>query len=353
MGLTKRMFEEIEDTRELLYNLRRILINSNFPDTKKGRSIKTIDFLLENVERHKTRDLIKEHLSPLLIWLRNNKSEPDFSEDLSSIIHILEYLKDLIIRSNSYKNSSVNSEEYYSKKINELEAREAELKQFLTHNLNETEEQRRVAKETKEKLRIIENELNKKKKALELKEKQEDAKNDWEQKINETFDNLKKYLKPIEIEHKRLNILYYVYATLCILTLILIIVCEIILLYKVSNSEDLLRLNEYLVILLPLPISGALMWGFIFQMNRAQRQLISSSNNIHSIKYIQGLLLSINNLSLDINDSISRINSALDKIISIHLNRKVVSEEIDLIKEEGKDKIELNKMLKIISTIKK
>lgn len=353
MGVTKRMYEEIEEIKYLLSKFLNVLLNSNFDNYEKERAIKTLNLLLENVNNHNIRDLIKLELVPFLKKYRNSEIEFENSKELSNLISILDYLREALLnRNDNYRNKSVNSEEYYNKKINELKLREEELKQFLEYNQNETEEQRRVADETKEKLKIIENQLYKKKKELELKEKQEDAKNDWEQKINETFDNLKEYLKPIETEHNRLNILYYSYASLCIFTLILIVICEVILLYKISNS-DIPKLNEYLIFLLPLPIAGALMWGFIFQMNRAQRQLISISNNIHSIKYIQGLLISINNLSSDINDSISRVNSALDRIISNHLNRKVISEENDLIDEEEKDKIEIDKILKIISTFKK
>lgn len=351
MGRTKRLFEEIEEMKEVLFNFRDFIINSNLTGLDENRTIDIIDKLLEDINDNNTRNKIKEYLFPLLERLENE--EIGHKEKLSNLVLVFDYLNNRLNTSTYYKNSSVNSEEYYSKKINELESRETELKKFLTLNQNETEEQRKLANETKEKLRIIENELNKKKKELELKEKQEDAKNDWEQKINETFDNLKDYLNPIENEHKRLNILYYAYAILCIITLILIIICEITLLYKVASSEKLPQLNQYIIILLPLPIAGALMWGFIFQMNRAQRQLITISNNIHSIKYIQGLLLSINNLSLDINDGITRVNSALDKIISNHLNRKVISNEVDLIKEEEKDKIAIDKVLKIISTLKK
>lgn len=352
MGITKRMLEEIEDMKSMLFDLQRLLIDFKGVDIiEKEGAIEIINTLIDNVRNHNIREQIKEYLYPYYKELNKNSDKANFR--FSDLIMILTYLNNRIIIPDSNSNSSINSEEYYSKKINELEQRETELKEFLTYNQNETEEQRKVALETKEKLKIIENELNQKKKELELKEKQEDAKNDWEQKINETFKNLKEYLNPIENEHKRLNILYYTYAFLCIITLALIIICESTLLYKISSSDGLPKINEYIIVLLPLPIAGALMWGFIFQMNRAQRQLIVISNNIHSIKYIQGLLLSINNLSLDINDGIKRVNNALDKIISNHLNSKQITNEIDLISEENKDKSEIDKILKIISAIKK
>ena len=42
----------------------------------------------------------------------------------------------------------------------------------------------------------------------------------------------------------------------------------------------------------------------------------------------------------------------VDKIISNHLNRKLISNEAELIKEEDKDSEEINKILKIIKAVK-
>lgn len=351
MSSIKKALEEIEEIREILYHIEKILQESDLNISEKLNAYEIINSLSKNLENYNIRQRIKENLYPFYNEL--GKKNKISKIEISDLVVILNYLNNRLEVSDLYHNNSINSEEYYSRKINDLEQRESELKEILTFNQNETEEQRRVAVETKEKLKLIENELNLKKKELEIKEKQEDAKNDWEQKINETFNNLKKYLKPIEIERDRLNILYYVFATLGILTLLAIIICEIVLLVKISSVEGLPKLSEYIVVLLPLPIAGALMWGFIFQMNRAQRQLIALSNNIHSINYIQGLLLSINNLSIDINDGITRVNNALDKIISNHLNRKALVNENDFRNEEDKDKLEIDKVLKILTAIKK
>ncbi len=351
MGLTKRMFEEIEETRNMLFFFKKHILNSKIEESRKDKMLSVINYLLENVDHHGTRELIIELLHPVMDEMLLNENY--FELNPFPLELTLEYLNSKLKDSSLSRNRTVNSEEYYNQKIKELQLREEELKLSLTQNKNETEGQKKLAQETQEKLKLVENELLKKKQELELKQKQEDARNDWERKINQTFNNLKEYLKPLETEHSRLNILYNFYAILGLITLLLIVICEITLLYKIAKADTIPSFSEYVLVLLPLPIAGALMWGFIFQMNRAQRQLVAISNNIHSTKYIQGLLLSINDLSLDINDSIVRVNTALDKIIANHLNRKNISNEIDQKNEEGKDNIEFDKLLKIISTIKK
>jgi len=103
---------------------------------------------------------------------------------------------------------------------------------------------------------------------------------------------------------------------------------------------------------LPLPVVGALMWGFIFQMNRAQRQLVALSKSIHSIEYVQGLMLSINQLAPSIEDSIRRVNEALDRLIDNHLSEKEKDHEAIITKEEDKDKLPLDAIIKILKEAK-
>lgn len=355
MGTLSRMEQEMDEVDDILNFFKDIFKNSELSNYKKNKSLRAINNLSnanQVIDNHNYRYEIKNKLYPEYKKLNKNPNLVD--SILPDVSLILDYLNNRIVDNFYYnKKNSINSENYYNNRISELEKRESELKKALNFNKNENEEKIKEAEDIRKKLLVIEKELNQKKKELEIKKKQEDAKNDWEEKINETFGNLKEYLVPIEMEHSRLNILYYVYAFLCIIALIAIVLSEIILIVKIAKSDILPVLNDYIIILLPLPIAAALMWGFIFQMNRAQRQLILTSNKIHNIKYIQGLLLSINNLSPDINDGITRVNNALDKIISNHLNYRNVHNEIDLINEENKDNLPFDKILELVKVAKK
>jgi len=63
---------------------------------------------------------------------------------------------------------------------------------------------------------------------------------------------------------------------------------------------------------------------------------------------VQGLLLAINKLSPNVEDGIIRINVALDKLIDNHLNEKGVDSEEGLIKEEKKDTVPVETIIRLL-----
>jgi len=136
------------------------------------------------------------------------------------------------------------------------------------------------------------------------------------------------------------------------LIVILIFIIEIVAVAKVFSISGFPSFKEYLTIYLPLPVAGALLWGFIYQMNRAQRQLIVLAKSIHKVEYIQGLLLSINKLAPTIDDGITRINLALDKLINNYFNEKECNSEEDIIREEKKDLVPVDSFIKLLREIK-
>ena len=339
---TERFNETIEG---LIFHLEKFEF---FTQTKKNSMLETLHELFEESNNRNIRNLVFEYLEPILEKL-NSENPESKNGILANLSDSLRYIKTVISHPEHFNsNKIINSEEYYIEKIKELENREMILKETLISNKNNSTN----AKQTQEKLDKIEKELKEKKKQLEIKEKEEDAKNNWETKINNTFLKLKDYLDPIEKEKSRLNNLYYAYLSLSIITLSIIIVVECIAIDKITSQSGFPNLNDYLIIYLPIPITGLLMWGFVSQMNRAQRQLIIIANKIHSTNYIQGLLISINNLSPNIEDGITRINNALDKIISNHLNNNFIKNESDLIKEEKKDNLHTDEIIKILKGAK-
>lgn len=246
-------------------------------------------------------------------------------------------------------NSAVNSVEYYNTKIEELKIREKKLLDTI-----KTETGR-----SKEEIQKTQNELEKAKATIlkyenerEIKSKQEAAREDWKNIIVETFNDLKNYLAPIKLEKKRLQCLFWGYLISSLLIVILIVIIEIVAVAKVGSISGYPGFKEYITIYLPLPVAGALLWGFIYQMNRAQRQLIVLAKTIHKVEYIQGLLLSINKLAPTIVDGITRINLALDKLINNYFSEKECNSEEDFIKEEKKDVVPVDSLIKILKEIK-
>lgn len=253
------------------------------------------------------------------------------------------------LKRNDDKIHVTNTSDYYVNRINELEKRENELLKSLKLTEGRSHEEIIQAKLEAE---AAKTELVETKKQLEIKKRQEDAKKNWKNNIEETFSELESYLSPIKIEQDRLNKLFWVYLIAsCVLVLVVALI-EIIAIVKITKSPAFPDFKQYITLFLPIPIVGAMLWAFIYQMNRAQRQLIVIAKSIHKVEYVQGLLLAINKLAPNVEDGITRINLALDKLVSNHLNEKEVNSEEDIIKEEKKDIVPVDSLIKILKELK-
>lgn len=257
------------------------------------------------------------------------------------------------------KSHAYNSEEYYSTLIQEIQKQKNELENRLKtiqKEKNNIQGKNQAEREIYEK-KIQEKELQLQiaNQQLEEKKKQENAIEEWSSKIKATFKELKNYLQPIKNEHRRLNCLFWAYSILTGLVIIFIVILEIITCTKFHEAEILPKWKDYLILIFPIPITGALLWVFISQLNRAQRQLVILAKHIHEIEYIEGLLLSLNSLSININDSIKRVNSAIDKLLENHLSLEVKRGKYDedsIVKEEKKDMVPIDLIIKLLKETK-
>lgn len=268
---------------------------------------------------------------------------------------------------NLFIGKSYNSETYYEQQISELKSSKSKLEKQLSELQKTKEQLSEVSQDQKTELQQKENDISQTKieleetlsrlsdakKELEEKRKQEDAQKNWSKKIESTFENLSTLLNPISKEYSRLSTLYYIYMILSGAIIILLLVLEIILCKSLSQENDYPQLLEYVPYYVPIPISGALLWAFIVQMNRAQRQLVILAERIHHIKYIEGLLLSLNTLAPNIEDAVKRINNAMDKLIKGHLSsQNIIHDEESIINEERKDALPIDIVIKLLETIK-
>jgi hypothetical protein len=238
-----------------------------------------------------------------------------------------------------------NSEEYYNKNIKELQSRIEELQKNLSTENVHKENANNLIKDLISQKENYERELA-------LKIKQLDARKNWKSNIEETFSELEIYLSPIKTEQNRLNKMFWVYLIASCVIVLVVALIEIIAIIKIANSPAFPDFKQYITVFLPIPIVGAMLWAFIYQMNRAQRQLIVIAKSIHKVEYVQGLLLAINKLAPNVEDGITRINAALDKLINNHLNENEINSEEDIIKEEKKDVVPVESLIKILKELK-
>ena len=342
-----------------------------------------------------------------------SKMEDNFSQ-IYSIDGIEQFLQDLkwilkIIRKNEVISvEPLNSNDYYQDKVKELhmkiEALENELvnSEKIDVQLSHLQEQRDKAisemrltrkeleqkeKQTQEKTQELENLYSKNKQSQEMiyhlnqeinnlksqeieteklkkelakyeqqlqeSKKRDDAVSSWNLKIKNAFSSLEEYIKPIKDEHDRLKELYIVYKYLSWILLITIFVFEILIALKITKCGGYPSWKDSIVLILPIPILLGLLWGFVTQMNRSQRQLVIIAKQMHEIKYTEGLLITLNTLSIDVGESMNRINEAINKLIDNHLNTDIKSlKDEDLLKKElQKDLMPYENVEKIVKTI--
>nr|DAK17399.1 MAG TPA: hypothetical protein [Caudoviricetes sp.] len=246
---------------------------------------------------------------------------------------------------------------YYNKKIEESNSEKDTLAKEIQRLKN------KLSKETGES-ECIRSELRQKKEELEnsialikqyqsekaANEKINNSINIWNGKITTSFLYLRNCISPIKNEYKRLKILYYIYGCLSILCILGLFYFEFVICHKIQNSIGLITFEQYLSTILPVPIAIGLLWGFIHEMNRSQRQMVILAKEIHEIEYIEGLLLTINSLSINIEESTKKVNIAIERLLNIHLNynSKKLANESELKKEEEKDTIPYSTVINIL-----
>lgn len=190
---------------------------------------------------------------------------------------------------------------------------------------------------------------------LEKNKKRDDAINNWKNKISEAFKGLEGPLNRLVDEHKRLEWLYNVYKWSSAALVFFLIIIEACVYIKIVCSDAYPTWEQYLPMALPVPITLGLLWGFITQMNRAQRQMVVLSNKIHEIKYTEGLLQALNTLSVDIGESMSKINDAISRLIDNHLRNmdNMRLDEKDLSKIEKQNALPIEQIPELIKLINK
>ena len=291
------------------------------------RNMEEFEYIYQKIK------LCLEHIS----GLDNENDEKKYLIRIRSCIYSL-------IRSCS-NNAYHTSESYYTKQINELQEKENALNkeiEDLKQKNAEHQEKENELESIKEQIKQYEIEKDELKKKL-------DARDNIKGKISDAFKELKTHISHLETEKTRLNWMFYIYAFLCVAVMGALIVFE----WKyISNWEDADKWMDYLPFYIPVPIVGGLLWVFISQMNRAQRQLIQVANVLHHIDYVEGLLLAINHISTDVNSASDKICHVLDHLIKNHMSSPDGLSEQSLDAEISKDNINLNTFLNLAKEVK-
>lgn len=166
--------------------------------------------------------------------------------------------------------------------------------------------------------------------------------------------NLESSITNIQGEQLRLYWMFGVYAGFSVLIVICLIAWEA---YLIGWKWDPAYANNivlYIPFYLPIPLAGALLWAFIYQMNRCQKLLIYLANRLHTVRYTEGLLKAVCSLTNDAEKNEEKAAKIIDHIIDSNLHDSTSS--IEPIRTEepnaGIDGL-LDKLIEFTKAIKK
>lgn len=315
------------------------------------RNIKRILYLISNDDLYIKTIIFLERDVPIimqLIQLINSKETKDIGK---LILNLNDYVNKLhrrcLINKRIIDIHEYNSSEFVSDELNSLKKQKEELEQKIS---DVSQENINLRNSLQKELAANEARIKKTEQEKYLIDKQRNAQDELKNRISASFEILKKKSQPIEDEHKRLEINYYVFSIVICLVFITLIILEIILYCKFDIVNP--KWIDYLPFYMPIPMCGGLLWVCIVQMNRGQRILMCLANQLQHIGYIEGLLLAINNISANVQEGSVKIKEAMDNMINNYLNVDNNIYNDNLEKEVSKDSPDLKRILDILKDIK-
>jgi hypothetical protein len=325
----------VKNSMEQIRRIRLLLINLNYEPKNRIILRELRDYLRDLSNRIIAEDL-KDMSGELFLYSVNDELD-DWHKKL---LNPQKHQEERII---------TNSENFYKNSIEDAKAEVNTLKEELS-SLND----KQAIKEKENTIQKLYLDIAEYQAREQERKQREDAIATWESKITNSFLTLDKHIKPIKAEHKLLSKLFRTYSWASALIVLLVIAFELVICNKLYCHVGIPSLSDYLWLVAPIPVALGLLWGFITQLNRAQRQRVVLSRFIHDIKYTEGVLLAINTLATDVSSSTQRINNALDKLLEKHLSYNMWEDKENFLKQqEQKDTVPYEVLIEVIKSLRK
>ena len=218
------------------------------------------------------------------------------------------------------KESSVsfNSIEYlFRQKANiekDIEDTERKIDDLKSKNEGESSEAIKLSR----KLKTLKLNLNELVDKINKKELQQDEVKELNKKISPLTSAFDNSIKLVEEEKDRLVITYKTYKKFVWIVIWALVGWETYLVWNIYPKLPSTDCRVYISFYLPIPISAGLLWAFIYQMNKAQRQLIKCAQYIHNLKYKDSLLRASMEIHSEGSKNEEHVAKLIDNIMNEH-----------------------------------
>lgn len=310
-----------------------IRCRADYDDSKSKLSLRITSFTAKLRNEEHCHDTVSalfkkfEEIIDLQIKLQCETLSADTIKSLNGILENGEKEYEKEVRS---REAALNTMEFLQmqkentlKEISSIEADIVSLSNEGGNNRNELTRMRTRLSSLKSSLEMITQKIKKK---MNL----EDETKELQNKMSPLTSNSQDLLKELTCEKNRLNGAFYVYAFLIIIVIGFLIGWETYLissLYQEFPPKDWMKC---IILYLPIPISAGLLWAFIYQMNRAQRQLVRIAERIHIIRYKNALISTSMNLfsdGLKNEDHVAKLIDGIMKSSEYSLEKPIVTDK--------------------------
>ena len=184
---------------------------------------------------------------------------------------------------------------------------------------------------------------------IKAKEKSDDQKEVFSQKVAPLTNDITATIKDIDKEQMRLASLYKLYMWFTIAAFSALLIWETILVCKLYPRLTFDDWHPYIPFYLPFPLVGGLLWISIYQMNRAQTHLMALASHMQQLRYKHSLLQTSMNLHADTRKNEEHVELLINKVFED--NKKDVLKLDKGEKTPVEQLIPINKIIELVKAI--
>lgn len=286
-------------------------------------------YLRNNIDSLDTVTTVYAHNEELLSALDSfrQRNVPLSKEVLKKVDNIIQEGVRILEKESSV---SFNSIEYLFRQKVKTEKYIADVKREIEELKSKNEGKSSDADKLNRKLKTLNIILNELVDKISKKELQQDEVKELNKKISPLTSAFDSSIKLVEEEKNRLVTTYESYKFLVKVVAWVLLGWESYLVLNIYPKLPSTDWRLYITFYLPIPISAGLLWAFIYQMNKAQRQLIKCAQYIHKLRYKDSLLKA----SMEIYSDGSRNEEHVAKLIDNIMNEQSHPDKDDITEDK-------------------
>lgn len=302
--------------------------------------------LRNNTICEKTIDDLYSKFDQMLDILNSFKNKGDVNLDaITDMLSIMEKglsdYKDETLR----KAVSMNTPEYFDNEISKIEqeliSSELDLQKLKDEGKGDSPDYKRLQRS----IIALKGNILALREMAKTRRESDDMEKALENRMKPLSVDIVKASIEITEERGRLKYLFYTYIVILGVIIIAMIIWESILVCKLYPRLTINSWGNYVPFFLPIPLFAGLLWMCIYQINRAQRQMVVLADKLYKLKHNDSLLQTSVSVYADMRKNEEHVSRLIDSMIEYN---KARDNEEDISSKPMEYSVPLDKIIEIV-----